>query len=41
MPLFDTALLTRHLEMGYQEIYRRHRAGLGPEDVWVAADSSG
>ena len=35
-PLFDTGLLlTRHLETGYMEIYRRHHAGLRPDDVFV------
>jgi predicted O-linked N-acetylglucosamine transferase (SPINDLY family) len=41
MPLFDTALLTRHLEMGYREIHRRHQAGIGPDDVRVAAEPDG
>lgn len=34
-PLFDTQLLTRHLELAYQEIVRRQRSGLAPEDVLV------
>jgi len=38
MPLFDTGLLTRALETGYQEIHRRHQAGLDPEDVQVPAE---
>jgi predicted O-linked N-acetylglucosamine transferase (SPINDLY family) len=41
MPLFDTGLLTRHLERGYREIHRRHQAGLDPEDVLVPAEPSG
>ncbi|MCL2770461.1 MAG: hypothetical protein FWD42_10200, partial [Solirubrobacterales bacterium] len=38
MPLFDTQRLTRHLEMGYEQIYRRRHCGLGPEDVWLPAE---
>jgi predicted O-linked N-acetylglucosamine transferase (SPINDLY family) len=41
MPLFDTRLLTRHLELAYEEIYRRLHAGLGPEDVRVPAELPG
>ncbi len=37
-PLFDTQLLTRQLEHGYRQIYRRYHSGLGPEDVQVPAD---
>jgi predicted O-linked N-acetylglucosamine transferase (SPINDLY family) len=40
MPLFDTDLLTRHLEAGYLQIYRRQSTGLGPDDVEVPADLS-
>jgi predicted O-linked N-acetylglucosamine transferase (SPINDLY family) len=40
MPLFDTKLLTSHLENGYAQIYRRYHAGLGPDDVLVPADLS-
>ncbi len=32
-PLFDTARLTRHLEKGYREIYRRYVEGLPPDHV--------
>jgi protein O-GlcNAc transferase len=34
-PLFDTNLYTRHLESAYEEMYRRYRAGLPPEDIYV------
>ena len=40
-PLFDTQLLTRHLELGYEQIYRRHHLGLAPADVLVPADVPG
>ncbi|HEY0767531.1 MAG TPA: tetratricopeptide repeat protein, partial [Steroidobacteraceae bacterium] len=39
-PLFDTRLLTSHLENGYAQIYRRYHAGLSPDDVLVPADLS-
>ena len=34
--LFDTQLFTRHIEMAYAEMYRRHRAGLPPDHIHVA-----
>ena len=40
-PLFDTQLLTRHLELAYQQVYRRQQRGLGPEDVLVPAELPG
>jgi predicted O-linked N-acetylglucosamine transferase (SPINDLY family) len=35
-PLFDTALLTRHIERAYEHMYERHRAGLAPAHISVA-----
>jgi protein O-GlcNAc transferase len=34
-PLFDTARYTRHLEAGYQTMYRRHQAGLPPDHIEI------
>jgi protein O-GlcNAc transferase len=39
-PLFNTALFTRHIEGGYQAIYRRWLVGLAPDDVRVEAERS-
>jgi protein O-GlcNAc transferase len=39
-PLFNTALFTRHIEGGYQAIYRRWLEGLAPDDVRVEAERS-
>jgi predicted O-linked N-acetylglucosamine transferase (SPINDLY family) len=36
-PLFDTALLTRHLENAYLQMYQRHQRGLPPEHLFVEA----
>jgi len=36
MPLFDTALFTRHLETAYAAMHERHHAGLPPDDIHVA-----
>jgi predicted O-linked N-acetylglucosamine transferase (SPINDLY family) len=36
-PLFDTPLYTKHLEAAYEEIYRRHKAGLPPDHIEVPA----
>lgn len=36
-PLFATALTTRYLETAYQRIYERYHAGLGPDDLQIAA----
>jgi protein O-GlcNAc transferase len=36
-PLFDTALYTRHLEIAYQTMYRRHHAGLPPDHIETQA----
>ena len=38
-PLFDSALFTRHLEAGYEAIWRRCVAGLPPDHVGVPADA--
>jgi predicted O-linked N-acetylglucosamine transferase (SPINDLY family) len=35
-PLFDTPLYTRHLEAAYRQMYERHQANLGPDDLYVA-----
>ncbi|THD68542.1 MAG: tetratricopeptide repeat protein, partial [Bradyrhizobium sp.] len=35
MPLFDTALYTRHLESAYAAMYRRHQNGLLPDHIYV------
>jgi predicted O-linked N-acetylglucosamine transferase (SPINDLY family) len=34
--LFDTPLFTKHIEAAYAAIYERHRAGLPPDDIYVA-----
>lgn len=31
-PLFDTARFTRHLELAFERMFQRHRAGLAPGD---------
>ena len=36
MPLFDTTLLTRHLEIAYTRIHERHLAGLRPDHIDVS-----
>ena len=36
-PLFDTRLFASHLEAAYEEIHRRHEAGLPPGDIDVRA----
>jgi len=33
--LFDTPLVTQHIEAGYLEMYRRHENGLPPDDIYV------
>lgn len=38
-PLFDSRLFTRHLEAGYQMIWRRCRDGLPPDHVDVPAET--
>jgi predicted O-linked N-acetylglucosamine transferase (SPINDLY family) len=38
--LFNTALFTRHIEGGYQAIYRRWLEGLALDDVRVEAERS-
>jgi predicted O-linked N-acetylglucosamine transferase (SPINDLY family) len=35
-PLFDTALLTKHIESAYTQMHERYRADLGPDHLWVA-----
>jgi protein O-GlcNAc transferase len=40
MPLFNTALFTRHLESAYQAIYRRRLAGMPADHVHVTEASS-
>jgi protein O-GlcNAc transferase len=30
-PLFDTALLTKHIESAYAAMWKRHQAALAPE----------
>jgi protein O-GlcNAc transferase len=34
-PLFDTTLFARHIEAAYEEMLRRHRAGLPPKAISV------
>jgi predicted O-linked N-acetylglucosamine transferase (SPINDLY family) len=34
-PLFDTALLTQHIEMAYTAIHQRRQAGLAPDHVYI------
>jgi protein O-GlcNAc transferase len=36
-PLFDTKRTTRHIERAYEAMYDRHRAGLPPDHIDVAA----
>jgi protein O-GlcNAc transferase len=36
-PLFDTQLITRHLEAAYEAMYRRYQAGLAPDVIVVEA----
>ena len=38
-PLFDTSLLTRHLEHAYEAMYERYRTGLPPDHIAVADDA--
>jgi len=35
-PLFDAALLAKHIEGAYTQMYERHLAGLTPEHIFVA-----
>jgi protein O-GlcNAc transferase len=35
-PLFDTALFTKHLEDGYQQVYQRYYDGKPPDDIFVS-----
>ena len=34
-PLFDTKLITRHIEAGYTAMYERYQAGLPPDHIYV------
>ena len=34
-PLFDTQRYTRHIEMAYAELHRRHREGLPPDRIHI------
>jgi predicted O-linked N-acetylglucosamine transferase (SPINDLY family) len=34
-PLFDTQLLTRRIEAAYEEMYKRHQLGLGPDYIFI------
>jgi protein O-GlcNAc transferase len=34
-PLFDTPLITQHIEMAYQIAYDRYQSGLAPADIWI------
>jgi len=34
-PLFNTPLFTKHIEYGYEEIYRRLKSGLDPEHIYI------
>jgi predicted O-linked N-acetylglucosamine transferase (SPINDLY family) len=34
-PLFNTALLTQHIESAYQAMFDRHQAGLAPDYIYV------
>jgi predicted O-linked N-acetylglucosamine transferase (SPINDLY family) len=36
LPLFDTALFTRHIEAAYMSMWQRHQAGLPPEHIVIA-----
>jgi predicted O-linked N-acetylglucosamine transferase (SPINDLY family) len=35
-PLFDTPLLTRHIERAYEQMYERHQAGMAPAHISIA-----
>jgi predicted O-linked N-acetylglucosamine transferase (SPINDLY family) len=35
-PLFDTQLFTRHIEIAYQAIFKRHQLGLPPDHTYVS-----
>ena len=37
-PLFDTRLCTRHLEMGYRQIYERYHSDLGVDHIQVSVN---
>jgi predicted O-linked N-acetylglucosamine transferase (SPINDLY family)/ADP-heptose:LPS heptosyltransferase len=37
-PLFDTALLTQHIEAAYQTIFNRYQADLAPDHIYVSAE---
>ena len=37
-PLFDTRLFTRRIEAAYEEMYKRHKSGLAPDRISIAAD---
>jgi len=34
-PLFDTALFTKHLENGFEQVYQRYYDGKPPDDIFV------
>jgi len=34
-PLFDCQAFTKYLELAFEEMYRRHRSELKPEDFFV------
>ena len=34
-PLFNTPSFTKHIEYGYEEIYRRLKSGLDPEHIYI------
>jgi protein O-GlcNAc transferase len=34
-PLFDTELFARHIEAAYEAMFRRHQAGLPPDDITI------
>ena len=35
-PLFNTRLLTRHIEDAYARMWRHHQAGQAPEHLWIS-----
>jgi len=35
-PLFDTQLVTRHIEAAYTAMYERYRANLPPDHIYVS-----
>ena len=35
-PLFDTPLFTKNLETAYIKMYERYRAGLVPDNIFIA-----